>query len=38
MGSLWQLDPDGEWPEQADGIIDLLIIGLAAAAPRPGGR
>ncbi|MEU0515237.1 MULTISPECIES: TetR/AcrR family transcriptional regulator [Amycolatopsis] len=30
LGSLWQLDPDGEWAAQAEGIIELLIAGLAA--------
>ncbi|GHE79911.1 TetR family transcriptional regulator [Amycolatopsis deserti] len=29
LGSLWQLDPDGDWRKQADGIIDLLMAGLA---------
>ncbi|PIB06713.1 MULTISPECIES: TetR/AcrR family transcriptional regulator [Streptomyces] len=37
IAGLWQLDPHGDWQSRAGRLLDLVMDGLRAGAPRPGG-
>jgi hypothetical protein len=37
MGFLWRIDPRSDWRTRSGRLLDLLIDGLRAGAPRPPG-
>jgi AcrR family transcriptional regulator len=37
MGFLWRIDPRSDWRARAGRLLDLLMDGLRAGAPGPGG-
>jgi AcrR family transcriptional regulator len=36
LGFLWRIDPTSEWRAQANRLLDILVDGLRAGAPRSG--
>ncbi|MEU1071504.1 MULTISPECIES: TetR/AcrR family transcriptional regulator [unclassified Streptomyces] len=38
IAGLWQLDPHGDWQARSRRLLDLVMDGLRAGAPGPGGR
>jgi hypothetical protein len=37
MGFLWRIDPRSDWRARAGRLLDLLMDGLRAGSPGPGG-
>jgi hypothetical protein len=35
LGFLWRIDPTSDWRAQAGRLLDILMDGLRAGAPRP---